>query len=35
MIPDRKLDAAALGLPGRTDTVISRTGRPRTKPLRV
>src|SRR5947209_924104 len=28
MIPDRKLDAAALGLPGRTDTVIKRTDRP-------
>ncbi len=35
MIPDMKLDAAAFGLPGRTDTVISRTERPRTNPLRV
>src|SRR5580693_2353197 len=34
-IPDMKLDAAALGLPGRTDTVISRTERPRTKPRRL
>ena len=35
MIPDRKPDAAALGRPGRTDTVMSRTDRPRTNPLRV
>ena len=35
MIPETKLDAAALGLPGRTATVISRTERPRTNPLRV
>src|SRR5215469_10002 len=35
MIPDMKLDAAAFGLPGRTDTVISRTERPRANPLRV
>jgi hypothetical protein len=35
MIPETKLDAAALGLPGRTATVISRTERPRVKPLRV
>src|SRR5580658_9745287 len=35
MIPDMKLDAAPFGLPGRTVTVISRTERPRTKPLRV
>ena len=30
-----ELEAAALGLPGRTLTVISRTLRPRTKPLRA
>jgi len=35
MIPDTKLDAAAFGRPGRTATVISRTDRPRAKPLRV
>src|ERR1700733_12941006 len=35
MIPDIKLDAAAFGRPGRTATVISRTERPRTNPLRV
>ena len=35
MIPDMKLDAAAFGRPGRTETVISRTERPRTNPLRV
>ena len=34
-MPLRKLDAAPLGRPGRTLTVISRTVRPRTKPLRV
>ena len=34
-MPERKLDAAALGLPGRTLTVIRRTLRPRTKLLRV
>src|SRR5256885_8540088 len=35
MMPDMKLEAAAFGLPGRTATVISRTERPRMKPLRV
>jgi hypothetical protein len=35
MIPDRKPDAAALGRPGRTDTVMSRTDRPRTNPCGV
>jgi hypothetical protein len=35
IIPDRKLDAAPLGLPGRTLTVIRRTLRPRMKPLRA
>ncbi len=34
-MPDRKLDAAAFGRPGRTLTVIRRTLRPCTKPLRV
>src|SRR5246127_5284678 len=34
MIPDMKLDAAALGLPRRTVTVISRADRPRREPLR-
>ena len=35
MMPDRKPEAAALGRPGRTLTVISRTARPVRKPLRV
>jgi hypothetical protein len=35
MMPERKPDAAALGRPGRTQTVISRTARPRRKPFRV
>ena len=35
MMPDRKPDAAALGRPGRTLTVIRRTARPRRNPLRV
>src|ERR1700733_10628284 len=35
MTPDMKLDAAAFVLPGRTETVTSRTERPRTNPLRV
>src|SRR5262249_22602522 len=35
MMLDRKLDAAALGFPGRTDTVINRTDLPRTNPFRV
>ena len=34
-MPLRKLDAAALGRPGRTETVIRRTLRPRTRPRRV
>ena len=34
IMPLKKLEAAALGRPARTATVISRTLRPRTKPLR-
>ena len=34
-IPERKLEAAAFGAPGRTATVIRRTVRPRRNPLRV
>src|SRR5580658_155712 len=34
-MPDRKPEAAALGRPGRTLTVIRRTARPFRKPLRV
>jgi len=35
MIPDMKPDSAAFGLPGRTDTVMSRTDLPRANPLRL
>jgi hypothetical protein len=35
MMPEKKLDAAPFGRPGRTVTVISRAARPSTKPLRV
>ena len=35
MMPDMKPEAAALGRPGRTLTVISRMLRPRRNPLRV
>jgi hypothetical protein len=35
IMPLKKLEAAPLGLPGRTLTVISRTLRPRMKPLRA
>src|ERR1700684_1538261 len=35
VVPDMKLDAAPIRLPGRTVTVISRTERPRANPLRV
>ena len=35
MMPEKKPEAAALGRPGRTQTVISRMARPRTNPLRV
>ncbi len=35
MMPDMKPDAAALGRPGRTLTVMSRMLRPRRNPLRV
>ena len=35
MMPERKPEAAPLGRPGRTLTVISRTARPSRKPLRV
>ena len=35
MIPEMKLEAAALGLPGRTATVMSRRLRPRINPRRV
>jgi hypothetical protein len=35
MMPDRKLDAAVLGRPARTEIVASRMARPRRYPLRV
>ena len=35
MMPLKNDDAAALGLPGRTVTVIRRAARPSMKPLRV
>jgi hypothetical protein len=35
MMPEKKPVAAPLGRPGRTQTVGSRTARPRRKPLRV
>jgi hypothetical protein len=35
IMPLKNPEAAPLGLPGRTLTVMSRTLRPRTKPLRV
>ena len=35
MMPEKKEEAAPLGFPGRTVTVISRAERPSMKPLRV
>ena len=35
MMPEKNEDAAPLGLPGRTVTVISRAARPSIKPFRV